>query len=527
MATSNSDHLFQLIKSLSKAEKRNFKVYTGRLSGNDGKLFVVLFDVLDKSNEYKESNVLKKLSAIKKDDVNLKGINKQRLTNLKRHLYSQILKSLRLLHSQKDIDVHIRELIDSSSILYAKGLYLQALKILDKAKTVAQKANQDFLMMEIYEHEKQIESRHITRSRKVENKIENLIKESRRVNKVINSSSELLNLNLKIHGLYIKIGFVKNAKDAFFVRSYFYSNLPNYKLYKITFFERVYLLQSFVWYHYTCLNFPRAYHNAYKWVNLFRSKEYMIEKDPDLYMRGLHYLLLTCFYMRYYDQFEEYFEVFKKFYNERKTSFNKTSELVYLIYGYNATLNKHFLAGTFTKAKKLLPEMEKQLLGFDKIIDHHRKIMFSYKVAWLYFALSDYASSLEQLNNIHNLKKNYLRNDIECYTKLFILICNIELKEYLLVSNLISGTQRFFKKKDESNPAISLVFDYLRKRLLLRNELPAKELIDLYDKLMLHRADKFTQRAFFYFNFTAWIKSKFEKESISQIRNNHFKNYRR
>jgi len=517
MATSNSDHLYQLIKSLSKSEKRNFKLYTGRLSGKEGKSFIDLFDIIDKLSEYSEPRIMKKLS------IN----SKQNLTNLKRHLYGQILKSLRLLHSQKDVDVHIRELIDSSSILYAKGLYLQALKILDKAKSIAKKANQDFLMMQIYEHEKQIESRHITRSRKVENKIENLIKESRKVNKIINSSSELLNLNLKIHGLYIKIGFAKNAKDDFFVRSYFYSNLPNYKLYKITFFERVYLLQSFVWYHYTCLNFPRAYHNAYKWVNLFKEKEFMIEKDPDLYMRGLHYLLLTCFYMRYYDQFENYLEVLKEFHSQRKSTFNKTSELVYFIYGYNANLNKHFLKGSFTEAKKLLPEIQERILEFDKIIDHHRKIMFSYKAAWVYFALSEYDAALDQLNQIHNLKKNYLRTDIECYTKLFIIICQLELKEYLLVGNLISPTQRFFKKKDEVNPAIALIFEYIRRRLAIRTEIPKKELTELYDKLMLHRADKFTQRAFFYFNFTAWIKSKIEKRSISQIRKAHFKNYRR
>ncbi len=517
MPTAHSDHLFQLIKSLTKAEKRNFKLFAGRSSKNDQKSFVSLFDVIDKVNNYDEEKIFKRSAFA----------NKQNLTNAKRHLYSQILKSLRLIHSQKDIDVHIRELIDSASILYAKGLYLQALKILDRAKTVAQKANQEFLLMEIYEHEKQIESRHITRSRKVENKIEQLIKASRRVNKVINSSSELLNLNLKIHGLYIKIGFVKNEKDDYFVRSYFYSNLPNYKLYKITFFERIYLLQSFVWYHYTCLNFTRAYHNAFKWVNLFRSKSYMIEKDPDLYMRGLHYVLLTCFYMRYYRQFENYFEILEQFYKERKSSFNRTSELIYFIYGYNAMLNKHFLEGTFTAAKERIPEMEKELLRFDKIIDHHRKIMFSYKLAWLYFALSEYNNALDQLNKIHNLKKNYLRVDVECYTKLFILICHLELQEYILVNNLISSTQRYFKNKDETTPVIAMIFEYIKKRLLIKKELPKKELIILYDKLIILRGNKFTQRAFFYFNFTAWIKSKIEDRSISEIRKEHFKNYRR
>jgi hypothetical protein len=85
----STDHLFQLIHSLQKAEKRNFKLYINRNSSNEQLKTVQLFDALDKMTEYDEATLLKRLPALKK----------QQLPNIKAHLYKQLLASLRLLES--------------------------------------------------------------------------------------------------------------------------------------------------------------------------------------------------------------------------------------------------------------------------------------------------------------------------------------------------------------------------------------------------------------------------------------------
>ena len=50
MTTDQKDPLFVLIKSLSKSEKRQFKVYVGRLGVNTDSKFLALFNHLDKSD---------------------------------------------------------------------------------------------------------------------------------------------------------------------------------------------------------------------------------------------------------------------------------------------------------------------------------------------------------------------------------------------------------------------------------------------------------------------------------------------
>ena len=46
--TGSTDALFQLIQSLEKSEKRNFKLYVKRNTANDDLKIIQLFDALDK-----------------------------------------------------------------------------------------------------------------------------------------------------------------------------------------------------------------------------------------------------------------------------------------------------------------------------------------------------------------------------------------------------------------------------------------------------------------------------------------------
>ena len=90
----------------------------------------------------------------------------------------------------------------------------------------------------------------------------------------------------------------------------------------------------------------------------------MIEEDPDLYMRGLHYVL-TCLYNNGdYSQFMEYLNQFEEFEKKYSPSLNATSNLLAFVYIDTARINKHFLEGSFADGIKLIPELLKRLNKF-------------------------------------------------------------------------------------------------------------------------------------------------------------------
>ena len=258
MPNSQSDALFILIKTLTKAEKRNFQLAFNKNNTKEDVLFIQLFTTLDKMKEYDEEQILRKITDIKK----------QQLSNVKAHLYKHLLSSLRQLYKQKDPLIDLREQLDHARVLYNKGLYNQSLKILAKAKTMALEQEEVMLTYEIVEFEKLIESRHITRS--LENRAEVLSAESRQIEQQLTNISRLSTLSLRMYGLYLKLGHARNERDGEMVKSFFESQLPALQHAHMSFYEKVYMYQASSWYYYILQDFVMYYRYTQKWVDLFR-----------------------------------------------------------------------------------------------------------------------------------------------------------------------------------------------------------------------------------------------------------------
>ena len=89
MINEQKDNLFKLIKSLTKSEKRQFKLYVGRMGSNNNAKFLSLFNFLDKLDKYNE----KAIEIMKKHDVKVND------------LYNHILPHLKKL--QRPVNVHV------------------------------------------------------------------------------------------------------------------------------------------------------------------------------------------------------------------------------------------------------------------------------------------------------------------------------------------------------------------------------------------------------------------------------------
>ena len=212
-ANQQNDALFVLIKSLTKSEKRQFNLYVGRLGGNIDAKFFSLFKFLEKLKVYDEKTIIG--SGI---------VSKQQLSNLKAHLYKQILISLRLNPAHKNIRIQIREQLDFATVLYQKGLYKQSLKLLEKAKNLALDSEEKNIAYEIVELEKVIETQYITRS--LSNRANQLSIQAKELSQQNVIASKLSNLSLQLYSHLIKNGYVKNIKELEFIDNYFNDRMP-------------------------------------------------------------------------------------------------------------------------------------------------------------------------------------------------------------------------------------------------------------------------------------------------------------
>ena len=345
MPNRSTDSLFQLIHSLKKSEKRNFKLYVQRNSSNNDLKVVQLFDAIDKMSVYDESTLISKTSSIKR----------QQLPNIKAHLYRQILSSLRLLESSENIDIQLHEQLDFASILYNNGLYHQSLRILEKIKESARSSNQNNFVIEVLILEKKIETLHITRS--MQDRADELTKDVNISNDHLVKQSKLSNLALQLYSWYIKNGLARNRDDENEIEDYFRRHLTDEIKDPEGFYEKLYFNQSFCWYAFIRQDYLMYYRYTQKWVNLFLDESIMIQIETGNYIKGLHNLLNAHFTLRNYAGFDKTLSLFEEFSNSDIVKQNDNNKIQVFVYLYIAKINQHILQRTFKEGLKIVPEI--------------------------------------------------------------------------------------------------------------------------------------------------------------------------
>ena len=140
-----STELFDLIKSLSKSEKRFFKLHSALQSGD--KNYLRIFDAIDKQKVYEE-DALKRLFA---KEPFIKHSPPE-----KNHLYKLFLKALRAYHAGGTISGILKQEIKNIEILYDKALYKECNKLLHRAKRIAQENEKFYYLFELLNWEKML-----------------------------------------------------------------------------------------------------------------------------------------------------------------------------------------------------------------------------------------------------------------------------------------------------------------------------------------------------------------------------------
>jgi len=504
MANRFSDTLFQLIHSLEKSEKRHFKLYIKRSSTKEDLKIVQLFDALDKLSDYDEKSLLKKLP----------GTEKPQLSNLKTHLYKQILASLRLLKSSDSIDLQLNETFDYAHILYKKGLFQQSLRLLDRAKETA-RANQKFnFLVQVLALEKRIETLHITHSMQM--RAEQLSAESRQVIDRIDMVARLSNLALLVYSWYIQNGHARNEKDEARIKEYLQEQLPPDAWEQTGFYERLYLYQSYNWYAFIRQDFLMYYRYSQKWLDLFEEQPLMVRVETGHYIKALHNLLNAHFDLRNYDKFEEVLRQFEEFSQSDRVRENDNFRIQSFLYISTAKINQVFMVGNFKEGLKMVPEIEQKLVEYELFIDRHRILVLNYKIASMYFGSGDYDTCIDYLQRIIN-DQGDLRNDLQCYARVLHLMAHYELKNFELMESLTKSVYRFMARRERLTRVEEEMFRFLRTSFQTsRSELRAQFEIFL-GKIKLFEKNRYEARAFAYLDLVSWVESKVYQRPMSEI----------
>jgi hypothetical protein len=499
-----TDTLFQLVHSLEKSEKRHFKLYIKRSSAKEDLKIIQLFDALDKLPEYDEKLLLKKLP----------NIQKPQLANIKTHLYKQLLASLRLLKTTENIDLQLSEHLDHARLLYNKGLKLHSLKILEKAKEVAREHQKLNFLAQVVSLEKKIETLHITRSTTEKTRV--IAEEALEISGHIDRVTRLSNLALLLYRWYVLYGHARNENDEKDLKTFFRNYLPADLSVIKTFYEKLYLYQSYCWYAFIRQDFLMYYRYSQKWIDLFNEQPLMKEVETGHYIKGMHNLLNAHFDLRNFKKFEITLNYFEKFAETPVAKHHDNFRTHTFIYINNAKINKHLMQGTFAEGVALVPDMEEKLEEYDLFVDRHRILVMNYKFANLYFGNGNYEICIDYLQRIINGPLD-LRIDLQCYARLLHLMSHYELGNYDIMESLIKSVYRFMAKMKNLTVVEEEMFRFLRNSFDVSPRKLKPELEKFLNNIKHLEKSRFETRSFAYLDIISWLESKVYEKPMRQI----------
>ncbi|WP_375580499.1 hypothetical protein ABWH96_05550 [Marivirga tractuosa] len=501
MSKQSSDHLFDLIKSLTKSEKRYFRLLSQQQNESKSK-YMQLFDFLEQKENYSTTD-LEEITFIKTSQI----------SNMKAHLMQKILQALRQFESAKNSEIHIREMIDYVQLLYNRGLFRQAFDILKKAyKKVAKTGNLE-LKLELLKWEKNLLNQSV--GSQYSQNVQRVISEVEDANSKINLINQFTNLAVKLNAIYVKTGYIRNDEHLKEVQNLFYEGLPQHEEDALSIHEKLSLYRLYVNYYYFLEDMEVGYQYALKWLQLYDQHPDLKNSQLNDYLSAVNQVMIAEYKLFYYQNFLKSRQRLHDLNEQMQNSVNENIRNRLIKYVYVHEFNRIFMLGKFNLGVKLLKRLSPDLEAFIQRSDEHSRIILFYKIACLYFGDSQYHKALEWLNRVQQDEKTDLREDIHSFARILSLIAHYELGNMEVIDYYIRSTYRFLLKKGEMHLFQRYILRFLRK---LAGEFREEELIPEFKKLLNNLEPlqdiRYEKRSFIYFDIIAWLESKIMGKSV-------------
>ncbi|MCX4359508.1 MAG: hypothetical protein OSJ22_07735 [Rikenellaceae bacterium] len=493
--------LFDLIRSLTKAEKRNFKLYATR-QGDANAKFIVLFDAMEAMDVYDEQKLMKRC-----------GITKSQIANIKAHLYRQILVSVRLIGVSHSLRMQLSEQIDFARILYDKGLHGQCLRVLDKAKKIAVESGQSTIALEIVEFEKTVETHHLART---STRADQLSAQTTELCERIEVSNKLSNIAVQLYNLHLKLGYVRSQRDLCMVTDFFKPQIDSFSEMELSFIEQVQLAQARMWYAHILHDFPACFRYSRRIIELFDNNGHLKPLYYDYYLKAYSRYLESLFLTRNWRRLSSAIDRYEKAIEDIVTINTNASILSYLAL-YLHRVNLYLMEGSFTSGISIVADVERYISSAGSYLDTHYKMLLYYKIACLYFGAADYRKCIYYLERIISVRDQSIRRDLQCFARMLNLIASYEAGLDYNLDYQIRNVYTFIIKMNDMHGVQKVLISFLKRLNHIYAGDFKQELRNLYDRIKPYESHPYERRTFFYLDIISWLESKLEDRSVEEI----------
>ena len=509
MSNKTSNNLFDLIKSLNKSEKRYFKLYSSRHTIGEQNNYISLFDCIEKMDTYNEDQIFETFKG--ESFLNRFSITKGRL-------YTNILKSLDLYYSTHSVDAQIYRTIHSADILFNKGLYNQAEKMLNSAEKLSIKHGKNILLLEIKNKQKKLIEKEMYSDLK-QNQLTNLFNEETLILKEIEKYQQLWNTkSLLFNGINQK-GIIRSNEEIKDLKL-IVNQIKDIKVNKSS--SKIQYLYHHIYsaYYFAINDLEKSYTHIVKSKTIVENNAHLFEDSPNTYFSIITNLIYIATKLEKYKEGTKFLAELKAIPESKSYHATTDLDIKYFSSIYSLELFLKIEQLDFEGAEQLIPQIENGYEKFGDQINNIRKAYIDFKVAVVYLSLEKYEEALNWITKILNSEGIDKKQDIYCFAQIINLILHFEMNNLRFLPYALNSTKRYIKGRNRMFKFEELFLKAITK--ISKSDLNKFDLEDILipieKELFALKGDNFEQIVFDYFDFATWVKSKIEGKSFRELK---------
>lgn len=502
MAKTPSEKLYRLIRALTPAEKRYFRLFL-RSKPERASKYLQLFDAMAAMAAFDEE-------ALKTKIYKNQPLESRKYSELKAYLYELVLKSLQSFDEHQSVEYRLNHYLQSVSVLFKRGHYDDCRELLYKAAKIARQYECFSHHLEIIRWEK-----HLAYTRMdvdfLHKKLEQIQCEEDRV---LNQSRNMAEYRKAFFQAYATLkreaqhrGESRQARLQRLVQQDAFSDPDLALSYK----ARVLYYRTLNLYHYAALESDQFYETGKKLIELLESHPHFLKENLSDYIAALSNFILSCGLLQKYDEVRQCLEKLRVLVPITQDDRRKIHRQYFS--------NKFVLCiftGEFEEARSEMARCQAEAAGFDP--HDYETASFFFQYCCICFGCADYSGALDYLNEWLNQPRTVAREDLQSLARILSLILHFELHNMALLESLLRSTTRFLQKKNR-------LYDLERRFMHFMSELvrapSAREQQNAFRKMKAdllglgaqHDAQVLLQTL----DLSAWIESKISGKTFAAI----------
>ncbi len=434
------DMVFDLVKSLSKQEKRYFKLHALQHSADRATVSTRLFDIMDGMEVYNE---------VELQDFCCRQSIGGGLALAKHKLAQALLNSLDAYAAGKSIHAKITRILRQIELLYSRGQYDFCRRQITKGLKLALNYEKHGYLFEL----RTWQLRLIVLERAGD--IGNTLRQHFRLTREeLRHAAEELRYRELMHRV---MQFSRRAS-----RSLTPNDLAELDTIADESSAREiepppFTLQSLYWQiHGTRAlligDAQLAYSCFRSTIELWRRNSDRIEESPSVYLRYATNFLTCCLSLKRFDEFNEILQSMQKLHlQSHPVDVHSFERIIYLDFAY--CLN----CGLVERGLRTARNFEDNLARHEYAIQPKRLIMLHYNCCLIYFLAGKYPEALEHCNNVLNQSFAELKQDVRAFARLLRLVILFELDAREGLEAALLATRRFVRRRVQFSFAAAVI----------------------------------------------------------------------